>query len=205
MGSVEENTKNSDGRSEVKAGPLKDVVATPAKQPPCSTYELLRQKSLAENLQELQLQGLATNIISPKQKHPTAARLKTPASSPSPLRRSSRKKRKIEFFRNESFSRRGASAEVAKQNQVHKYLKVKLTPLDQTLVDRLAAEVYVRVRTMKLATVDAQKFAETGMGINSAGESVRENKRQQRKKRKIDKALDLYVMTWMPKRTRFKL
>ena len=205
MGSAEENTKKPEEQSEVAAGSLEDIVATPQRQTTSSRYELLRQRALADNLQQLQCHGLASSLISPKQKRPSTAKQKHPTSVSSPLRRSSRKKSKVEFFQNEDFSRGRARAKATKQNQVHKHFKVRLTVLDESLINKLAAESFVR--TQKLATVEAQKFVETAssMCMNNAGERVRESKRQRRTKRKIDKALDLYSMTWMPKGTPCKL
>ena len=206
MGSPDENSKEADERDavELAVGSLKDIVATPSRPAPSCTYELLRQKTVEDNFQQLQRHGLASSIISPKRKRPTAKR-KQPSSNQSPLRRSSRKKSQVEFFLNEDFSREGTSFKGAKQNQVRKHLKIKLTVLDQTLINKLAAEAFVR--TQKLATIEAQKLAETasGMCMNNHTEGVREGKRRRRTKRKVDQALDLYSMTWMPKGTRCKL
>ena len=207
MKSPEDSSKEGDGRDPAKnqAKSLEDVVATPRRPTPSCPYEVLRQKTLEDNFQELQSQGLASSLISPKQKRPSIAKRKQRTSEPSPLRRTSRSKARTEFFHNEDFSRSGTSFKRAQQKKVRKHFQVKLTVLAQTLINKLAAEAFLR--TQKLATVEAQKLAETASSacMNSNGKRVRKSKPQRRTKRKLDKALDLYSMTWMPKGTRCKL
>ena len=202
---LEETTMTSEVITESR--PSANIETPKADRP--TAYETLRQRNLEQNLKELRNQGFSLTftrqtVREEKKTKSVSKKQKTPR--PEYVRRSTRQRSKVEFYLNEDYSKEGLYERRAKRIQQTRNLTLSLSVLDRTLIDKLAAGSYVR--TKKLATIEANKISSSESKSRSS-KSDREDqinrKRKRRELKKIEKAVNLYSLTWMPKGARCKL
>lgn len=177
-----------------------------------ANYEALRQLNMQRNQRELQKYGfnflnfglqktgrVENNdaVVSTKSKKRKNKIESSPTKESKTVRRSRRQRSQVEFFSQEDYSRDGIAIRKMNKSKKDRTLNLSFTVTKRLLIDKLTAEAYVR--TLKLTTTEAKRFQIT----RDADETSQKKKRKGLKK--MQKAVDLYSLTWMPKGARLKI
>lgn len=192
----EDGEEGEDGNSG-ESGSAAESASTMTPPAP-SAYERQRQEMLKQNQEMLAELNISSSVMeTPKKKAgPARKRRRSMSISPEFVRRSKRNRKEVKFFSKEDYSNRGMLNKRLQESQKMKNLSLSLDVLDRTLINKLAAECYIK--TKKIHSQEMQKVSR-GLDANL------DSKKQKKNLKQIQKAKELYERQWMPKGSICKL